>query len=472
MNARYETQAMAAIWGERARNQTEREIWLAVMRAQQAHGVSIPQEAIDKYRVEAEMLAQCDPGDPNEIDELDEIAKIEAETKHDLYARMQFFNRLAGHEYIHLGLTSADIVENTQQLQIARSTGVLLDHAEQLLVRLLDAARTGADIPLVARTHGRPAQMTTVGKRTADWTVDVGMAMVSLGNAIDQYAPRGIKGAVGTQQDLADLLSAGGADLDEAIGTAEMLDDEAMVALGLEGELTVSLASVGQCYPRGMDLPIAAAAIQLAAACNTICTNVRLWAVLGHASETRAPEQVGSSAMPHKVNPRYAERVHGLTVVARGYFGMLSELAGGQWFEGDVSTSAARRVALPGLFHTVDSILANTAYVLDRLVLDFEALSGDVYQHREELVTGRLMSAAVAAGMPRDQAHRALRNVSARTISRLATDPDFPLDGAQIEALIDIKSMVRPAAAIAAAMGDTTGADLAERDPQWPGDLL
>lgn len=455
---------MSAIWSEPARNAIEREIWIAVMQTQVDNGIDIPEQAISDYIEAAEQI-------PSFSDiELEEIAKIEAVTKHDLYARMEYFNKCAGHEYIHLGLTSADIVENAQQLQILRSADVLGLHGVQVLHRLTDAARIGAHTPLVGRTHGRPAQLTTVGKRAADWLSDLGLALVSLGTATEEYYLRGIKGAIGTSQDMVDLLVAHRAD-----GDAEGIDEQTF--LRIDPTLEGVLPSVGQCYPRGQDLPIAAAALQIAAACNTICTNVRLWAVLGHAAEARTQEQVGSSAMPHKVNPRYAERVHGLTIVARGYFNMLAEASGGQWFEGDVSTSSTRRIALPGLFHTVDAILANTAYVLDRLELDPQELDQDVQRYLPELATGRVMTAAVAAGLPRSEAHRYLRRAfSADWIHKLGTSAEFPLDAEQITKLIDVGAMTTGAASIASQMGGfempEDDDELTVRDPNWPGDLL
>lgn len=450
---------MDAVWGEHARNAIERELWIGVMQAQADAGMDIPTSAIVDYQTVAQALLDRDPA----YDELAAIAVIEAETKHDLYARMRYFNLKAGHEYLHLGLTSADIVENTQQIQIDRSIDVLGVHAEQVLARLLNFTRSGAAIPMVARTHGRPAQLTTVGKRVADWLTEYGLAMGAIGAAADLQMTRGIKGAVGTNLDLIDLL-----------GTREQADDldmQVAAGMGLNGE-SDTMASVGQCYPRSADLPIASAVFQLAAACETICTNIRLWVTLGHALERRAPQQVGSSAMPHKANPRYAERVCGLVVIARGYLSMLTAISGGMWFEGDVSTSSVRRVALPGLFHAVDSILANTAYALDRLLVDADAIRADVEQHLPQLASGRLLGAAVRAGMGRNAAHHALRDYSPRLLADLAADPAFPLDADRIQSLIDVAAMAAPAAAIAREMAAVDDLGFNVLDPDWPGELL
>lgn len=468
MNSRYQTPEMDAIWRSEARNQIERSIWIAVMQIQAELGVPIPEEAIADYQRVADRLA--DPvGGPECAEEL-EIADIEREVKHDVYARLLYFNRQAGHEYAHWGMTSADVIENAQQVQLVESTRVVLEHGHAVARRLAALAAAEGARAMVGRTHGRPAQVTTVGKRVADWAVELTLALQMLEVAGDTYVPRGIKGAVGTRADMAALLARHGG---EGIAGAEDLDarttgDEALI-------------STGQCYPRSADLPLVSALTQVAAACATVATGIRLWAVLGHANEVRADQQVGSSAMPHKANPRYSERVCGLRVIAQGYASMLQSIAGGMWFEGDVTTSSVRRVALPGLCHTVDAALANTAYALDRLQLDRTAIADDVRRHRVALSTGRILEACVAGGMDRARAHELIRQhadhaealgLTAALPSRMADDPEIPLTYEQVEGLMAAAVDVEPAEAmvrqVLAALEQIDG----EAMPDWPGDLL
>ena len=475
MTARYDTPEMADIWDDRTRNRMEREMWVEVMKAQARAGVPIPAEHIEHYEQAARDIADGE-------DELEQIRFIEQQTGHDLYARLLYFNRMAGHEHAHLGLTSSDITENVQQGQIYTAAQLLIAHAEQLVRRLSALARAERHRPMVARTHGQPAQVTTVGMRVLTWANELVIAVEALGRAMEGGHPRGLVGAVGTRADLAALLHRyrPDPDLDGALSRARVLD-ESLTLLAVDGEPLEPMAVIGQCYPRSADLPVAAAALQLAAACNSVCTNVRLWATLGHANEARTGAQVGSSAMPHKTNPRLSERVHSLTIVARGYLSMLEQLAGGMWFEGDVSTSAARRVALPGLFCTVDAILANTAHVLDRLEFYRGAIADDVRRYRPLLATGQLLEALVAAGLDRSVAHELIKNhvdtvmaIDAANMlpSRLADDSRIPLTYAEVEELMDVQRLAEPAQYIVdSALEGVQDADM-EVGEQWPGPIL
>lgn len=476
MDIRYQTPEMAQIWSPQARNQMERSLWVKVMRAQVAYGVQIPAEHLNDYEQAIQWIADGDP----EMDELAQIKLIEQRTGHDLYARLQYFNAVAGHEDAHLGLTSADITENVQQMQIGRSAVVLGQHAEYLLMRLGRLIAAEAHRPTVARTHGQPAQVTTVGKRVADWSNELANAMHHLHAAMESYVPRGIKGAVGTRADLAALLYRSNPEHpDGALANADQLDRDVLSCAS--PDVPESMLSVGQCYPRSADLPIVSAVVQLVAACNTIATNIRLWAVLGHANELRDPEQVGSSAMPHKTNPRFSERVHSLAIVVRGYASMLEQMSGGMWFEGDVSTSAGRRVALPGLFHIADTVLASTAHALDRLQFDRSAIADDVRQHRVHLATGLILDACVARGLTRPLAHELIRRHADRLaatgnpqllLGALADDPACPLSFAELEELTDVNRLAEPAAHIADEWALAFQDMEMEEGESWPGQML
>jgi adenylosuccinate lyase len=483
---------MSAIWNDINRNQIERQIWLRVMAAQHAAGVDIPDQAIADYAQAIATIA--DSGH-----ELDTIDALERETGHDLYARLRYFNDIAGHQHAHRGLTSADVVENALQAQIMGSCELLIIHGEQLVWRLVDLVRQHSQTVTVGRTHGRPAQLTTAGKRAADWLSELSQAMMALSNAMENYPLRGIRGAVGTRDDLAQLLADTAADTRPGPTPRTRPERGHAAALALHWSVTRSLdpdtedggdtgLTTGQTYPRSQDLGWASAAAQLAAACTTITTNIRLLTLLDLATEQPAAGQVGSSAMPHKTNPRYSERVHSLNVVARGYQHMLQDLAGGQWFEGDVSTSAARRVALPGLFHAVDACLANAAYALDRVALAARRNDQDVTAWAPFLASGQLLAACVDAGLPREQAHELIQtharaalqrggsDVGGELIRALSQEATFPLSLDQLLSLLDLDRarewLDAGAGQAARGLADSIEAVLDPRDPAWPGDLL
>ena len=221
------------------------------------------------------------------------------------------------------------------------------------LARLAERAAEHAALVMAGRTHNVAAQATTLGKRFANAGEELLQAYRRVDELLARYPLRGIKGPVGTQQDMLDLLG------DEA--TVDRLEASVLAHLGVR----ITLTNVGQVYPRSLDLDVVSALVQAVAGPSTLALTIRLMAGHELVTEGFAPGQVGSSAMPHKMNTRSCERVGGLAVVVRGYLSMVAELAGGQWNEGDVSDSVVRRVALPGAFLATDGLFETFLAVLD-----------------------------------------------------------------------------------------------------------
>ena len=165
-------------------------------------------------------------------------------------------------------------------------------------------------------------------------------------------------------------------------------------------------------------------------------------------SEGFAKEQVGSSAMPHKMNSRSSERINGLAVVLRGYLSMISEISGDQWHEGDVSDSVVRRVALSDAFFALDGIIETTLTILSEMVVFQENIKRELTQHLPFLATTKVLMAAVKAGAGRESAHQALRELSlealaeqraggdAKLFELIAKDSRIPLDESELQALL------------------------------------
>ncbi len=328
---RYASAEMVAIWSPEAKVVSERRLWLAVLRAQAELGVAVADSVLADYE--------------RVVDDVDlaSISARERVLRHDVKARIEEFNALAGHEHVHKGMTSRDLTENVEQLQIRRSLEVIFAHGVAAVARLAERAVSYRDLIMAGRSHNVAAQATTLGKRFASAAQEMMIALRRLRELIDRYPLRGIKGPMGTGQDMLDLL---GGD------RAALADLERRVADFL-GFATV-FNSVGQVYPRSLDHDVVSALVQLGAGPSSLAHTIRLMAGHELATEGFAPGQVGSSAMPHKMNTRSCERVNGLQVVLRGYASMVAELAGAQWNEGDVFCSVVRRVALPDSFFAVD----------------------------------------------------------------------------------------------------------------------
>ena len=424
---RYASVDMVAIWSPRAKVRLERELWVAVMRAQRELGVEIPPAVVADYEAKIDVI------------DLESIAARERVTRHDVKARIDEFCALAGHEYIHQGMTSRDLTENVEQLQIRRSLELVRDRIVAALARLAERSAEWSDLALTARTHNVAAQTTTFGKRLANAGEELLTGLARVEDLLGRYPLRGIKGPVGTQQDQLDLL--GSAD---AVGRLE-----ASVAghLGFAATLT----NVGQVYPRSLDLDVVAALLQVASGPSNLCTTIRLMAGLELATEGFRDGQVGSSAMPHKMNSRSCERVCGFRHVLAGSLAMVTGLVGEQWNEGDVSCSVVRRVALPQAFLALDGMFETFLTVLDDLGVFPAVIAAELRRYLPFLATSRILVAAVQAGVGREQAHEAIKLHAVAValamrqsgapkndlIDRLLSDDRLGLDPAAFDGLLD-----------------------------------
>ena len=416
---------MVDTWSPTAKIVLERRLWVAVLEAQKSLGLEIGDGVIEAYE-----------GVIDEVD-LDSIAARESVTRHDVKARIDEFCALAGHEQIHRGMTSRDLTENVEQMQIRDGLGLIRDGLVAVLCRAVDLAETHAGAVVVARTHNVAAQATTLGKRFAAVAEEALIGIERLEELIDRYPLRGIKGAVGTQADQLDLL--GGP---EAVDRLEQLVAE---HLGFANVIS----AVGQIYPRSLDLDVVSALVQAVSGPSSLAVTIRLMAGHELVSEGFRAGQVGSSAMPHKMNARSSERIGALRTVLDGHLVMAASLAGRQWNEGDVSCSVVRRVMLPDSFMAADGLLNTAISVMDELTVFPAMVAAEVRRDLPFLATARILSAAVEAGLGREAAHELIKQHAVEAalarregtpdtdlVTRLAADPDLPLDGDDLERLL------------------------------------
>ena len=192
---RYASHAMKEIWSAEGRIVLERDFWISVMRAQRELGLPIPGEAIEAYEsVKAEV-------------DLDSIQERERISRHDVKARLEEFNDLAGYQEIHKGMTSRDLTENVEQLQVFSSLRLIHDKAVASLATLAKRAQEWRDIIIAGRTHNVAAQPTTFGKRLAMSGEELLDARQRIETLVESYPVRGLKGAVGTQMDQLSLFN-------------------------------------------------------------------------------------------------------------------------------------------------------------------------------------------------------------------------------------------------------------------------
>lgn len=424
---RYASAELASLWAPESKVVLERRLWVAVLRAQRDLGIEVPDGVVEAYEAV--------------VDEVDlaSIAARERVTRHDVKARIEEFCALAGHEHVHKGMTSRDLTENVEQMQVRESLLLVRDRVVAALARLARLAAEHEALVLTGRSHNVAAQATTLGKRFASAAEELLVGYERLEDLLARYPLRGIKGPVGTAQDMLDLL---GGDADRLAG----LEQRVAGHLGFERVLT----SVGQIYPRSLDLDVVSALVHVAAAPSSLATTIRLMAGQELVTEGFQPGQVGSSAMPHKMNTRSCERVNGLAVVLRGHLSMVSELAGGQWNEGDVSDSVVRRVALPDAFFALDGLFQTFLTVLDEFGAYPAVVQRELDRYLPFLATTKVLMAAVKQGVGRETAHEAIKEHAVGValemrekgaerndlLDRLAADERLRLDRAAVEALV------------------------------------
>lgn len=425
--ARYASREMQALWSPENKVVLERRLWIAVLEAQRELGVPVPDAAVTAYR---NVLERVD---------LASIEKREAKTRHDVKARIEEFCELAGFELIHRGMTSRDLTENVEQLQIKEALELIRLEAVAALGRMAERALEFSATALVGRSHNVAAQVTTLGKRFANSGEELLVAFDALERLIETYPLRGLKGPVGTQQDQLDVLAGDR-------GKVATLERRIADHLGF-GRL---LDNVGQVYPRSLDLQVVSTLRQLASGPANLAKSLRLMAGHELVSEGFQAGQVGSSAMPHKMNARSCERINGFAVILGGHLNMVMALAGDQWNEGDVSCSVVRRVALPDAFFASDGLFQTLLHVLADFTAFPASMARELERYLPFLAATKVLMAAVRSGLGREQAHSLiqkhslavaddLRNGRSATndlLARLGSDPSLGLSTSELEKLI------------------------------------
>jgi adenylosuccinate lyase len=413
--SRYATKEMVEIFNPINKIIEERKFWITVLKLQQKAGLPINDSEIASYEKVV-----------NQVD-LDSIDKREIKVRHDVKARIEEFNALAGCEKIHIGMTSRDLTENIELIQIRKALEVIHTKSLQTLFLLNEKITKYQSTYMVGRSHNVAAQVTTLGKRFASCAEELLFAVDALENLLERLPFRGLKGPVGTSQD---ALNAMGSSKD-----LEKLESNLAQQFGFEN----SWSSVGQIYPRSVDFEVVSRLLQIAAAPSSMATTVRLMAGAGLVSEGFKEGQVGSSAMPHKMNSRSSERINGMMVLLRGYNTMAADLAGDQWNEGDVSCSVVRRVVVPDSFYVIDGLLHTFMTILKEFGAFEDQINSELNENLPLLATTKILMECVKAGIGREVAHEMIKRHSTKSrdfFGSLVSEKGFPLTLDQLNSII------------------------------------
>ena len=397
MIRRYTRAEMGAVWSEEARFAAMLRVELAVAKAQVARG-TVPAEA----NAAIERRARVD---------VDRIAEIERTTDHDVIAFVSQVAESVGPEgrYLHLGLTSSDVVDTGLALQLRAAGALLLGGADRLLAALVARARAEAGTVMMGRTHSVHAEPTTLGLKLAGWAFELDRDRARLARAFDDIATGKISGPVGTYSLLAPDLE------------AEVLAD-----LGLAADPVST-----QIVQRDRHAAVMAAIAITGGSLERFATEVRnlQHTEIGELMEPFRAGQKGSSAMPHKRNPILCERIAGLARLLRGYAGAAFENQP-LWHERDISHSSAERVLLPDATILLDYMLAKMTGLVEGLVVRPERMRENIERGLGLHASSRVLVALVEeGGLSREEAYaiiqrNALRAADERRPLRdlLATD--------------------------------------------------
>ena len=412
---RYATKEMVAIFDPVNKIVNERKFWITILKLQQKAGLPITDTDIKAYEKVIEIV------------DLDSIDMREIKTRHDVKARIEEFNSLAGVEKIHIGLTSRDLTENIELIQIKAGLELIEYRVLQTMFLLNEKISKYEKTYIVGKSHNVAAQVTTLGKRFASCAEELLFAHTALTELITRLPLRGIKGPVGTSQDALNAMGEDFAQLEKSIAEEFGFDN--------------IWDSVGQIYPRSVDFEVISKLLQIGSAPSSMATTIRLMAGSGLVSEGFKAGQVGSSAMPHKMNSRSSERINGMMVLLRGYNTMAADLAGDQWNEGDVSCSVVRRVVIPDSFYVLDGLLHTFMTILNEFGVFEESIQRELSEQLPLLATTKILVECVKAGMGREVAHQLIKKHSTSTsagnfFEALAKEEEFPLSLDQLKNLI------------------------------------
>jgi adenylosuccinate lyase len=441
MIRRYTLAEMGAIWSEQARFEAMLRVELAVARAQSARGL-IPADALAALESRARV-------------DVERIAEIERTTDHDVIAFVSQVAEAVGAEgrFLHLGLTSSDVVDTGLALQLQAAGRRLLDDADRLTAAIAVRARAEAETVMMGRTHSVHAEPTTLGLKLAGWAFEVERGRTRLAAAVDEIGTGKISGPVGTYSHLGPEIEA-----------------EVLAAL----DLHVDPVST-QIVQRDRHAALLASIAILGGSLERFATEIRnlQHTEIGELQEPFAVGQKGSSAMPHKRNPILSERIAGLARLLRGYAGTGFEDQP-LWHERDISHSSAERVILPDATTVLDYMLVRMTGLVEGLLVRSERMRENIARgHGLHASSKVLVTLVEAGGLSREDAYAIVQRAALRAADEraplrdlLAVDPAVAqrLTLTQLDACFDDAAFLQHVPEVIARLDRLDAAVAARRD--------
>ncbi|MDX2148530.1 MAG: adenylosuccinate lyase [Planctomycetota bacterium] len=402
---------MLRLWSPRHKFNTWRRIWLAVAEAQyevtkdwptsKGSPPLVTQEQVDQLRAVVER--KNPDGTVGITDAEIELAKkYERELRHDVMSHVHALGDACpkAKGIIHLGMTSQDVVCNSDLLIINEAADLIVNKVTRVELSLGSFAQSTSRLPALGFTHYQPAQPVTFGRRAAQWVYDLEVCSAHLDLRRGSRRIRGLKGATGTQASFLALLD----------GNHDRVDRlEDIVRDKLDELEWAPHALTTQTYPRVIDTFILADLASTAAVLHKIATDIRLLSNRKELDEPFEDKQIGSSAMPYKRNPMRCERICGLTRFVMNLVGNAYDTAATQWLERTLDDSSNRRLSLPEAFLALDGALDLMHNVASGMIVHEAMVRKNLMAELPFMATENILMACVKAGGDRQHYHELIR---------------------------------------------------------------
>ncbi len=388
---RYASHEMSYIFSYENRTKIWRQLWVELAKAQKKLGIDITEKQIN------ELLEY-----QNKID-YDVVAEEEKKTRHEVVSHIRAYMHQCetAKKIIHLGATSADIMDNGDLIQMKSALELVKRRLINVIKLLRDFVDQYKSYPTLGYTHLQKAQPTTVGKRAALWLQDL---MIDYSNLIFHQKTvkfKGMKGATGTQGSYLKLFDGDSKKVEE-------LDRMLCEAFGFESKFTIA----SQTYTRKVDYSIMSVLSGLGQSCHKFSTDIRLLQSFEEIEEPFETTQVGSSAMPYKRNPIRSERLSSLSRLLISSTEAAAYNHSVQWLERSLDDSANRRIYIPEAFLIADASLIIYRNIISRLNVNKKVIEEHLEHELPFLLTEDIIIENVKRGADRQAVHEALREIS------------------------------------------------------------
>lgn len=431
---RYTSEEMLKIFSPINKFSNWRKLWIALAECEKELGLNITDAQIDEMKAHV-----------YDIDFV-RAAQIEKEVRHDVMAHVHTYGEQCplAMPIIHLGATSAYVGDNTDLIVMREALYLVREKLAILIDKLAKFADETKEIPTLGYTHFQPAQLTTVGKRTTLWLMDLVMDYEDIEILIGQFKMRGVKGTTGTQASFLNLFEGDHSKV-------EKLDQMVAEKMGFEKSIPVT----GQTYTRKIDAKVVNVLNSVALSLHKMTNDIRMLQSLKEIEEPFESKQIGSSAMAYKRNPMRSERISSLCKYVMSLNLSPQLVASTQWFERTLDDSANKRLAVSEAFLALDACLDIANNVASGMVVYEKVIEKHVMAELPFMATENIIMEAVKRGGDRQVLHEAIRVHSMEAgkrvkvegldndlLDRIQNDPIFGLSSADIGNLLDASAYV------------------------------